>query len=139
MLERISKWLHQFFPQDVEVVHSPSGVEIPRELTNAEKKAHGKLVCKSKVRYYNRDEAWKWAIYYRNALGTQAGVYRCHYCQYYHLSRKVPFTPSRHTKKKYNQSFYAKPKRPVLRKEVRPQLRGRRVLDVWRKSDGGTD
>lgn len=53
-----------------------------------ERELFRKYLCKNKIQYFNRDLAWKSALYYFTKLGHFQSVYKCPHCQKFHLTNK---------------------------------------------------
>lgn len=56
--------------------------------------------CKTeKVRYTTRNKAWSASIDFKQIKDLEMGVYKCKFCQGYHLTRQLKFQPTKHALK----------------------------------------
>ncbi len=56
--------------------------------TPEERRAFLLDICRNKIQYRNRKEAWKSALHFKEKYGTKTGVYKCWMCHRFHLSKK---------------------------------------------------
>ena len=53
------------------------------------KKLEQRMVCSNKVDFLKKNEAWWQAVkIFQRTGGNPMGAYKCHYCDYYHLTSK---------------------------------------------------
>lgn len=58
-----------------------------------QRRSYGRKTCESKKRFKYRNDAWKFALNINKVKGGNLSAYKCHYCEFFHLTSKYNNVP----------------------------------------------
>lgn len=70
---------------------------------------YGKAICVNKKKFYTKEKAWLFSLYYFKQYGLYGSPYKCAYCRKYHTTQKrAQIQPNKMFINEFNKWFGSK-------------------------------